>query len=54
MPVQIEKVLAKNQDLLDGPDSMFGVSVIGRLKPGITLQQANTGLKLQDSCRQVR
>jgi putative ABC transport system permease protein len=46
MPVQIETVLAKNQDLLEGPDSMFGVSVIGRLNPGITLQQANTELKV--------
>jgi predicted permease len=46
MPIHIETVLSKNQDLLEGPDSMFGVSVIGRLKPGITVQQTNTELKL--------
>jgi predicted permease len=46
MPVQIETVFAKKQDLLEDPDSMFGVSVIGRLKPGIMLEQANTELKL--------
>jgi predicted permease len=46
MPIHIETVLSKNQDLLEGPDSMFGVSVIGRLRPGIALQQANTELKL--------
>ncbi|HEX4546613.1 MAG TPA: ABC transporter permease, partial [Candidatus Acidoferrum sp.] len=46
MPMQIETVLAKRQDLLEGSDSEFGVSVIGRLKPGVTLQQANTELAL--------
>jgi predicted permease len=46
MPIHIETVLSKNQDLLEGPDSMFGVSVIGRLKTGITVQQTNTELKL--------
>ena len=46
VPMQIETVLAKRQDLLDGPDSGFTVSVVGRLKPGVTLQQANTELAL--------
>ena len=46
LPMQIETVLAKKQDLLQGPDSVFGVSVIGRLKPGVTLQQANAELAL--------
>lgn len=46
MPVQIETALNKKPDLLDAPDSMFGVSVIGRLKSDRTLQQANAELKL--------
>lgn len=46
MPMHIETVLTKKEDLLDGPDSLFGVSVIGRLKSGVTVQQANTELKL--------
>jgi predicted permease len=46
VPMQIEPVLAKKQDLLDGPDSAFGVSVIGRLKRGVTLRQANAELAL--------
>ena len=44
VPMQIEAVLTKQQDLLEGPDSTFGVSVIGRLNPGTTLQQANAEL----------
>ncbi|HKU28589.1 MAG TPA: ADOP family duplicated permease [Candidatus Sulfotelmatobacter sp.] len=46
MPVQIETALNKKPDLLDAPDSMFGVSVIGRLKSDSTLPQANAELKL--------
>ena len=43
LPFQFASVLA-NKDVLDDPDSAFGCSVIGRLKPGVSLAQANAEL----------
>lgn len=40
LPIQFESVLAK-KDVLDEPDFLFGCSVIGRLKPGLRMAQAN-------------
>jgi predicted permease len=40
LPFQFASVLAK-KDVMDDPDSTFGSSVIGRLKPGVSLAQAN-------------
>ena len=43
LPVHFASVLA-NKEVLDDPDSAFGCSVIGRLKPGVSLAQANAEL----------
>jgi predicted permease len=43
LPFHFASVLA-NKDVLDDPDSAFGCSVIGRLKPGVSLAQANAEL----------
>jgi predicted permease len=43
MPLQFASVLQK-KDVLDTPDSFFGVAIIGRLKPGIALTQAKAEL----------
>jgi predicted permease len=40
LPFQFASVLAK-KDVMNDPDSAFGSSVIGRLKPGVSLAQAN-------------
>src|SRR5438046_4533864 len=45
LPLHFASVLA-NKDVLDDPDAAFGCSVIGRLKPGVSLAQANAGLAL--------
>jgi predicted permease len=45
LPFQFASVLA-NKDVLDDPDAAFGASVIGRLKPGVSLAQANAELAL--------
>jgi predicted permease len=45
LPFQFASVLA-NKDVLDDPDAAFGGSVIGRLKPGVSLAQANAELAL--------
>jgi predicted permease len=45
LPFQFASVLA-NKDVLDDPNAAFGCSVIGRLKPGVSLAQANAGLAL--------
>src|SRR6202166_1412222 len=43
LPFQFASVLT-NKNVLDDPDSTFGSSVIGRLKPGVSLAQANAEL----------
>jgi len=43
LPFQFASVLAK-KDVLDDPNSAFGCSVIGRLKPGVSMAQANAEL----------
>src|ERR1700688_2587113 len=43
LPFQFAPVLVK-QNVLDDPDSVFGGAVIGRLKPGVSLAQANAEL----------
>jgi predicted permease len=43
LPFQFAPVLVK-KNVLDDPDSVFGGSVIGRLKPGVSLVQANAEL----------
>jgi MacB-like periplasmic core domain len=43
LPFQFASVLA-NKNVLDDPDSAFGGSVIGRLKQGVSLAQANAEL----------
>ena len=43
LPFQFASVLA-NKNVLDDPDSTFSGSVIGRLKPGVSLAQANAEL----------
>lgn len=40
LPLQFANVLAK-KDILETTDNLYGVSVIGRLKPGVSLKQAN-------------
>jgi predicted permease len=45
LPFQFASVLA-NKDVLDDPDAAFGSSVIGRLKPGVSLAHANAELAL--------
>jgi putative ABC transport system permease protein len=39
-PLQFETVLAK-RDVLEATGDLYGVAVIGRLKPGVSLKQAN-------------
>jgi predicted permease len=49
LPLQFEPALAK-KDVLDEADSFFGVAVIGRLKPAVTVAQANAEMaQLQKS-----
>ena len=43
LPFQFASVLT-NKNVLDDPDSTFSGSVIGRLKPGVSLAQANAEL----------
>ena len=45
LPFQFAPILA-NKNVLDDPDSTFGGSVIGRLKPGVSMAQANAELAL--------
>lgn len=45
LPFQFASVLA-NKNVLDDPESTFGSSVIGRLKPGVSIAQANAELAL--------
>jgi hypothetical protein len=40
MPLQFVAVLEK-KDVLEATDNLYGVAVIGRLKPGISLKHAN-------------
>ena len=40
LPLQFVSVLEK-KDVLESPDSFFGVATIGRLKPGVAITQAN-------------
>ena len=48
-PLQFVTVLEK-KDVLGAADNLFGVEVIGRLKPGVSLRQANAELgQLQQS-----
>jgi len=41
LPLQFATVLAKKNDVLETTDNLYGVAVIGRLKPGVSLQHAN-------------
>jgi predicted permease len=43
LPLQIEPVLDP-RNVLDDPESVFGCNVIGRLKPGVTMQQGRAEL----------
>jgi predicted permease len=43
LPLQIEPVLDP-RNVLDDPESVFGCDVIGRLKPGVTMQQGRAEL----------
>jgi predicted permease len=45
LPFQFVTVL-ENKNVLDDPDSTFGSSVIGRLRPGVSIAQANAELGL--------
>jgi predicted permease len=49
LPLQFASVLEK-KDVLEAADSDFGVATIGRLKPGVTMTQANAQLaQLQEN-----
>jgi predicted permease len=43
LPLQFASVLQK-KDVLEAPDSFFGVATIGRLKPGVAITQARAEL----------
>jgi predicted permease len=43
LPLQFEAVLAK-KDVFESTDNLYGVAVVGRLKPGVTLTQADAEL----------
>jgi predicted permease len=45
LPFRFASVL-ENKDVLDDPDSTYGGAVIGRLKPGVSMAQANAELTL--------
>jgi predicted permease len=44
LPLQFARVLTKRADALESIDRPYGVSVIGRLKPGVTLAHTNAEL----------
>jgi predicted permease len=41
LPLQFLNIIAK-EDVINSPTSFFGISAIGRLKPGVTIREAQT------------